>query len=96
MRVDPTIFAVDIPVMVGVAVACLPIFFTGGCIARWEGGLFLTTYVAYITYLIFTATQHAGLPTLTKVLQYGALPAAAAAILISVLIALRTRRSALA
>jgi len=95
MRVDPTIFAVDIPVMVGVAVACLPIFFTGGCIARWEGGLFLTTYVAYVTYLIFTAIQHAGLPTLTKVLQYGALPAAAAAILISVLIALRTRRSAL-
>ena len=95
MRVNPTIFAFDIPVMVGVAVACLPIFFTGGCIARWEGVLFLTAYVAYVTYLIFTATQHAGLPTLTKVLQYGALPAAAAAILISVLIALRTRRSAL-
>jgi cation:H+ antiporter len=33
----------DIPVMIAVAVACLPVFFSGGRIARWEGGLFLAT-----------------------------------------------------
>ena len=36
----------DIPVMIAVAVVCLPIFFTGQQIARWEGGLFLGYYVA--------------------------------------------------
>ena len=30
----------DIPVMTAVAVACLPIFFTGNVISRWEGGPF--------------------------------------------------------
>jgi cation:H+ antiporter len=33
----------DIPVMVAVSLACLPIFFTGSMIARWEGALFLGT-----------------------------------------------------
>ena len=47
----------DIPVMIAVAVACLPIFFTGNVIARWEGGLFFAYYVAYTTYLILAATQ---------------------------------------
>ncbi len=40
----------DIPVMI--AVACLPVFFTGHVIARWEGVLFLGYYVAYTLYLI--------------------------------------------
>jgi cation:H+ antiporter len=48
----------DIPVMIAVAIACLPIFFTGNLISRWEGAVFLGYYVAYILYLIFEATQH--------------------------------------
>ena len=40
-----------------VAVACLPIFFTGNVIARWEGGLFFAYYIAYTTYLVLAATQ---------------------------------------
>ena len=47
----------DIPVMTAVAVACLPIFFTGSTIARWEGFLFLGYYVAYTIYLVLVATQ---------------------------------------
>ena len=45
----------DIPIMIAVAVACLPIFFTGNVIARWEGGLFFGYYVAYTAYLVLTA-----------------------------------------
>ncbi len=33
--------AFDFPVMIAVSLACLPIFFTGYCIERWEGLLFL-------------------------------------------------------
>ncbi len=51
----------DMPVMVATAVACLPIFFTGHLIARWEGFVFLAYYVAYTAYLVMTATQHASL-----------------------------------
>ncbi len=55
VEVSETALQLDIPVMIAVAVACLPIFFTGHRIARWEGGLFLGYYVAYTTYLILGA-----------------------------------------
>lgn len=46
----------DIPVMIAVAVACLPIFFTQYRIDRWEGYLFFGYYLAYTTYLVLHAT----------------------------------------
>jgi len=48
----------DLPVMVAVALACLPIFFTGHRIDRWEGGLFLAYYVAYAAFLVLDAADH--------------------------------------
>ena len=36
----------DIPVMLAVAIASLPIFYTGNRISRWEGLLFISYYVA--------------------------------------------------
>src|SRR5690606_38662981 len=56
LPVPESALAFDVPFMVIVAVACLPIFFTGNLIARWEGLLFLSHYVAYTTYLVMTAT----------------------------------------
>ncbi|WP_169976220.1 calcium/sodium antiporter [Tautonia rosea] len=47
----------DLPVMVAVSVACLPIFASGHRIARWEGALFLGYYVAYTIHLIFAALE---------------------------------------
>lgn len=59
VAVSPEAFRQDIPVMIAVAIACLPIFITGHVIARWEGGLFLAYYVAYVAYLVFAATSPA-------------------------------------
>jgi cation:H+ antiporter len=58
LAVTPAMLAFDIPVMVAVAVACLPVFFVGNRIARWEGGLFLALYLAYTAYLVLDATRH--------------------------------------
>ncbi len=52
----------DIWVMLATAFACLPVFLTGREIARWEGGVFLAYFVAYMTYVALTAQQHAMLP----------------------------------
>lgn len=46
----------DMPVMVAVAVACLPIFYVGNKIERWEGGLLFGYYIGYTTYLILEAS----------------------------------------
>lgn len=48
--------AFDFPVMIAVAVACLPIFFAGYRINRWEGLLFIAYYVAYTVYLVLSST----------------------------------------
>jgi cation:H+ antiporter len=58
LSVAPGLLFVDLPVMIAVAFACLPIFGTGHRIARWEGALFLGYYVVYVTYLILATTQH--------------------------------------
>lgn len=56
VAVSSTALAFDIPLMIAVAVACLPICFTGNLIARWEGGLFFVYYLAYTTCLVLDAT----------------------------------------
>ncbi|HEY7817304.1 MAG TPA: calcium/sodium antiporter [Vicinamibacteria bacterium] len=48
----------DTPVMVAVAVACLPVFFNGYRIARWEGFLFVSYYGFYLSYLILNSSRH--------------------------------------
>ena len=64
----------DIWVMLAVALACLPVFMTGREIARWEGGVFIVYYCAYVTYLILTAQQHALLGTFSAAMMSFVVP----------------------
>ena len=72
--VAPSLLAFDLPVMIAVAFACLPIFFTGDLIARWEGALFLALYLAYMAYLLLAAQQHDALPAYSTVMLVAVLP----------------------
>lgn len=74
ISVEPAALAFDIPVMLTVALACLPIFLTSYRISRLEGGLFLGCYVAYAMFLILDAAQHDAIPTFSSVIQPLALP----------------------
>ena len=60
------VMAFDIWVMLAVALACLPVFFTGREIARWEGAVFVGYYVAYTSYLVLAAQQHDALPLFSR------------------------------
>jgi cation:H+ antiporter len=84
IAVSGSALAFDIPVMIAVAVLCLPIFLTGAVIARWEGCLLLFHYLAYTTYLILDAIQ-AERSTLDKVMLYAALPITVVVIVASLL-----------
>jgi cation:H+ antiporter len=55
IAVPPSALGFDLPVMAAAALACLPIFFNGRMIARWEGALFLAYYGAYTLYLVLAA-----------------------------------------
>jgi cation:H+ antiporter len=72
----------DIPVMIAVAVGCLPIFFAGYRISRLNGVAFLGFYVAYIVYLVFTATRHEALGTYQLAMMYFVLPITAVTLLV--------------
>jgi cation:H+ antiporter len=77
IRVSGALAAFDIPVMIAVAIACLPIFASGATIARWEGALFLFFYAAYTAYLVLAAQQHDALPAFSAVMQVFVLPLSA-------------------
>ncbi len=78
--------------MIAVAVACLPIFFTGHLISRWEGGVFLAFYVAYTTYVVLAATQHDALPALSGAMLYFVIPLTTITLGVLSIRAVRTRR----
>ncbi len=65
---------VDIPVMVAVAVACLPIFANGYVLNRWEGTAFLVMYAGYIVWLVLDATEHASRDSYGNVVLYFVVP----------------------
>jgi cation:H+ antiporter len=60
--------------MLAVALACLPVFMTGREIARWEGGVFLVYYIAYVAYLILASQQHDALGAFSTAMMSFVIP----------------------
>ncbi|WP_366944722.1 hypothetical protein [Halomonas sp.] len=92
IAVSDAMLGFDIPVMIVVAQACLPICFTGGVINRWEGGVLLAYYLAYTLYLILAATQHDALQAFSASLLYFALPLTALTLVVLAMQDHRRRR----
>lgn len=74
IHVAPAILYFDIPIMIAVALACLPIFFTQGEISRKEGILLLGYYIAYTTYLVLAASHHDALPYFNQAMLLFVIP----------------------
>ena len=58
LAVQASLLTFDVPVMIVVAIACLPIFLRGYSIERWEGFVFVGYYIAYAAYLVLAAQDH--------------------------------------
>ncbi|HEX2191498.1 MAG TPA: calcium/sodium antiporter [Longimicrobiaceae bacterium] len=91
IAVEPSALRFDIPVMIAVAVACLPVF-AGQVMTRWEGLLFLTYYLAYTAYVVLAATDHDALPAYSGVMTGFVLPLTAVTLLVVGIRAVRARR----
>ena len=74
LTMPASVLAFDIWVMLAVALACVPVFLSGREIARWEGGVFVAYYIAYVAYLILAAQQHDALRTYTLAMTGFVLP----------------------
>lgn len=66
--------AIDLPLMLAAAVALLPLAFTGFILARWEGGLFLLLYTAYLLFVVLASTEHDAAAGFTTAMLWFVLP----------------------
>ncbi len=82
----------DIPVMIAVAFACLPIFLSENLIARWEGIVFVIYYIAYTGYLLLNANQDPSLPIYGTVMLWFVIPITALTLLITARRTLRAKK----
>jgi cation:H+ antiporter len=55
LAVQGALLSVDIPVMTAVALACVPIFWTGSAVSRAEGAAMLAAWAGYTGWLIVSA-----------------------------------------
>ena len=85
LTVASSLLALDIWVMLAVALACLPIFLSGREIARWEGAVFLGYYVAYMAYVVLAAQQHAVLGPFSAVMMGFVVPITVVTLVVSLL-----------
>lgn len=91
IEVSPAVIGFDMPIMIAVAFACLPIFFTGGVISRPEGGLLLGYYMAYTLYLVLAASQHDALAGVSAVMLYFVIPLTMVTMIVTALREIRSR-----
>ena len=94
LSVPGPLLAFDLPVMVAVSVACLPVLFTGHLVARWEGALFLAYYVFYTAYLVLYAQEHDALDEFTLVMRTVVIPLTVLTLAVVAWRELRARRLA--
>jgi len=74
IAIAPSVTRFDLPVAIAACIACLPIFFTGHKISRWEGVLFLGYYAAYTSYLVLAAKDHDSLPMFSLIMMWFVVP----------------------
>ncbi len=83
----------DLPIMLAVAVACLPIFFTGHAISRWEGGAFVGFYALYTAHLVMAAADAPDLALLSAAMVWFVLPLTVITLVVVVARAWRSQRA---
>lgn len=75
VSVSDEAIAFDLPVMVAVAVICLPVFWLDKVITRYEGALFLVYYGLYTAFLVLIATRPGWGDTLGDAMKFVVVPA---------------------
>ncbi|MCB0211372.1 MAG: calcium/sodium antiporter [Anaerolineae bacterium] len=72
--VSPLALRSDIPIMIAVAIICIPVFYTQYRIDRWEGSVLTLYYAAYTTYLFLSATANPALTPFISIMTTLVLP----------------------
>jgi cation:H+ antiporter len=87
LQVSEAALYLDLPFMVAVSIACIPIFLAGLDLTKTDGAIFLFYYVTYLTYLVMDAMGS----TLTADLKFAMLWFVIPATIIYMFVRLRER-----
>jgi len=82
VEVSAAAINLNIPIMIAVAIACLPIFFTDNLISRWEGVFFWLYYIVYTLFLFLKSTEQDSLPIFNAVMLWFVIPITAITLII--------------
>jgi cation:H+ antiporter len=80
--VQSALLRFDLLILIAVSVACIPIFFTGHKISRWEGVVFVSLYLCYIFYLFLSSGEHAVIETFSTAMMLFVIPITVITILV--------------
>jgi cation:H+ antiporter len=84
IEVGPRMLSFGIPVMTIVLFACLPVFFAGQAIRRWEGVMFLSFFAIYLANLVLEEIQDERVLTLQNAVVWFIAPLAVVTVAVSV------------
>lgn len=84
--------AFDLPVLVAVSFALLPVVFTGLAIGRAEGALFVGYYLAYTGFVLLDASDHDALPRYSAVMATFVIPLTVVTLAVMVVYEITLRR----
>jgi cation:H+ antiporter len=83
IEVGPRMLSFGIPVMTIVLFACLPVFFAGQAIRRWEGVMFLSFFAIYLANLVLEEIQDERVLTLQNAVVWFIAPLAIVTVAVS-------------
>jgi len=91
VEISASAINLDIPIMIAVAIACLPVFFTDNLISRWEGVFFWLYYIVYTLFLFLKSMEQESLPIFNAVMLWFVIPITALTLIIITLANWRDR-----
>lgn len=92
ISVDAAAIHFDLPVMLAAALVLLPLAFTGQAVVQWEGALLALMYIAYVVYLVLSASQHEAAEPFSAAMLWFVLPITAVWVVATVGYDLKLRR----
>ncbi len=73
--VQQSLINVELMVLLGISVLCVPFFYSGSMISRTEGAILFTCYVLYMLYLYLDSVQSEMMSLFADAIFYGVVPA---------------------
>jgi len=89
--VQEALIRFDLVILLIASILCIPIFYTGHKMVRWEGLLFLCLYFSYLFYLFLSSNEYDFLTVFTSIMLYFVLPVTLITLLILALMEWKRR-----